>query len=325
MDMNTILVALLATVAVGGLAHVFLYPVLSGERRAEKRQETLLASTARENRVERVTTVNRRDQIAANLKEIEARKNKKAKISLEQRLMRAGLDWSRSRFYIVSATVGSVLGLFALIGTGSPLIGGLAAFAGGLGLPRWILTHRAKKRIEAFITELPNAIEMIVRGIKSGLPLADCLREIALSTKDPLRSEFRMVLESQAIGIPVSEAVQTLAERIPVPEANFFAIVIGIQSKAGGNLSEALGNLARVLRDRKKMQGKIKAMSMEAKASAAIIASLPLIVTVLLYLTSPEYIMLLWTTLLGKFVLAGCAIWMLIGVTVMRQMINFEF
>lgn len=324
MDMNTIVVALLATLAVGGLAHVFLYPLLSGERRAEKRQEMLVARPARESRVERASIANRREQIAANLKEIEARQNAKNKISLEQRLSRAGLEWSTSRFWLVSAACGVVTGLVLLVVTGTPLVAALGAFAGGLGLPRWVLSYRAKKRIDAFIDELPNAIEMIVRGIKSGLPLGDCLREIAVSTREPLRTEFRMVMESQAVGIPISEAVQKMAERIPVPEANFFAIVIGIQSKAGGNLSEALGNLARVLRDRKKMQGKIKAMSMEAKASAAIIASLPVIVTILLYLTSPDYITILWTSGLGKIVIAGSAVWMLMGVAVMRQMINFE-
>lgn len=325
MDTNTILVTVLATLAVGGIAHVFLYPILSGERRAEKRQESLITRRERDARVERVSSATRREQIAANLKEIEARQNAKAKISLERRLAQAGLDWSKSRFFVVSGILGVVVGLVLLVATGNLVVAGLGLFAGGLGLPRWLLGFRAKKRIEAFIDELPNAIDMIVRGIKSGLPLGDCLREIARSTRDPLRTEFRLMMESQAVGVPISEAVQRLAERIPVPEANFFAIVIGIQAQAGGNLSEALGNLSRVLRDRKRMQGKIKAMSMEAKASAAIIASLPFMVVVLLYLSSPEYISLLWTTPLGQISMVGCAVWMTMGVLVMRQMINFDF
>ena len=118
---------------------------------------------------------------------------------------------------------------------------------------------------------------MIVRGIKSGLPLGDCMRMIAGEAQEPLRGEFRAIIDAQTLGMSIADAVAKLFERVPVAEANFFGIVIAIQQKAGGNLSEALGNLSRVLRDRRKMAGKIKAMSMEAKASAAIIGCLPFI------------------------------------------------
>ena len=164
-----------------------------------------------------------------------------------------------------------------------------------------------------------------MRGIKSGLPLADSIRVIAAEGPEPVRTEFRSILETQAIGIPLGEACQKLYERVPLPEANFFGIVIAIQQKAGGNLSEALGNLSRVLRDRKKMKGKILAMSMEAKASAAIIGSLPPAVMGIVYLTSPSYISLLWTHPTGQLMLLGSAVWMTMGCLVMRRMINFDF
>src|SRR5204862_2901287 len=138
-------------------------------------------------------------------------------------------------------------------------------------------------------------------------------------------SEFRAILDTQTVGIPIGEACTKLYERMPVPEANFFGIVIAIQQKAGGSLSEALGNLSRVLRDRKKMKAKIQAMSMEAKASASIIGALPICVGTLVWLTSPDYIELLWTAELGRFMMAGCAMWMGIGVFVMKKMINFDF
>jgi tight adherence protein B len=125
--------------------------------------------------------------------------------------------------------------------------------------------------------------------------------------------------------MPLGEACLKLYERMPVPEANFFGIVVFIQQRAGGNLSEALGNLSRVLRDRKRMKAKIQAMSMEAKASGTIIGSLPLAVMTLVYITSPNYISILFTEPLGRAMLAGCAIWMGIGVLVMRKMINFDF
>jgi tight adherence protein B len=168
-------------------------------------------------------------------------------------------------------------------------------------------------------------VDVIVRGIKSGLPLTDCLNVIVADTQEPVKSEFRAIVESQAVGVPLGEACLKLYERMPVAEANFFGIVIFIQQKSGGNLSEALGNLSRVLRDRKKMKAKIQAMSMEAKASGAIIAALPFIVMILVYLTSPDYISLLWTDKLGNLLLAGSAVWMSLGVFVMRKMINFDF
>jgi tight adherence protein B len=168
-------------------------------------------------------------------------------------------------------------------------------------------------------------VDVIVRGIKAGLPLLDCLKMIAGEAPEPVRTEFKAIVETQTIGLPLGEACEKLYERVPLPEANFFGIVISIQQKAGGNLSEALGNLSRVLRERKKMKAKIKAMSMEAKASAMIIAALPVAVMILVYLTSPKYIELLWTEPLGRLMLACCVVWMSMGVMVMKKMINFDF
>jgi tight adherence protein B len=198
-------------------------------------------------------------------------------------------------------------------------------FAAGLGLPRWYLNFLKKRRIKKFTAELPNSIDVIVRGIRAGLPLNDCLRIVAKEVPEPVRSEFKAIVEAQGLGIPLGEAIAKLYERVPIPESNFFAIVIGIQSKSGGNLSEALGNLSRVLRERKKMANKITAMSMEAKASAGIIASLPFVVATLTYLSSPDYISLLWMTLVGKIVLVVSGLWMLCGILIMKRMINFDF
>ena len=140
-----------------------------------------------------------------------------------------------------------------------------------------------------------------------------------------MKSEFRAIIETQSVGMPLGDACAKLYERIPLPEANFFGIVITIQQKAGGNLSEALGNLSRVLRDRKKMKAKIQAVSMEAKASASIIGALPIGVMTIVWITSPEYIELLFVSQLGHLMLAASAVWMFIGVMVMRKMINFDF
>ena len=200
-----------------------------------------------------------------------------------------------------------------------------AALIGGLGLPRFALARLRKHRIDKFIAEFPNAIDIIVRGVKAGLPLGDCLRVIANEASEPVRGEFRMITETQAMGLSLGEAVDRLAQRVPVTEANFFAIVINIQAKAGGNLSEALGNLSRVLRERKKMKGKIGAMSMEAKASAAIIGAVPFVVVGLLYVSSPTYVSLLWKTHHGLIVSGIAMVWMGIGIAMMKKMISFDF
>jgi tight adherence protein B len=223
------------------------------------------------------------------------------------------------------AAAAATLGFAVFVVSGN-MLGTLGAlFVGGLGLPRWLLGYRKKRRLNRFTLELPNAVDVIVRGIRSGLPLGDCLRIVASEAQEPLRSEFRIIVESQAIGMTVGEAVAKLPERVPIAEANFFAIVIGIQQKSGGNLSEALGNLSKVLRDRRKMGDKIKAMSSEAKASAGIIGCLPFIVALMTYLSSPEYISLLWTTQAGKIALMAGGFWMSCGIFVMKKMISFKF
>ncbi len=187
------------------------------------------------------------------------------------------------------------------------------------------MSYLKKRREKKFLNGFPDAVDVIVRGIKAGLPLLDSLKIIALDSQEPIKSEFRSIVETQTIGMPIGEACAKLYDRMPLAEANFFGIVISIQQKAGGNLSEALGNLSRVLRDRKKMKAKIQAMSMEAKASASIIGSLPIAVGTLVWLTSPDYIELLWTASLGRIMIACCLVWMSIGIFVMKQMINFDF
>jgi tight adherence protein B len=195
----------------------------------------------------------------------------------------------------------------------------------GVLFPHFYVNFKRKRRLRKFSNEFPNAVDVIVRGVKAGLPLIDCLKVIAREATEPVRSEFQEIVEDQTLGMPLPDAVSRLPERIPLSEANFFAIVVAIQSRTGGSLSEALTNLSKVLRDRKKMGHKIRAMSAEAKSSAGIIGSLPIIVAVLVWFTSPEYIALLFTTFVGNVVLSCCAFWMFLGIMVMRKMINFDF
>jgi tight adherence protein B len=314
---------LLAAIAAGGVAYVFLYPLLSGERRAEKRQQALTATST--DRRERIANVNRKEQVAQSLKELEAKQKAKNNVTLEMRITQAGLTWTRKTYFLFSAIAAAVLAIAVFVASGNPYAGAGAVFVGGLGVPRWVLAHLRKRRINMFILELPNAVDVIVRGIRSGLPLGDCLRIVASEAREPLKSEFRMIIEAQAVGMTVSEAVGRIIDRVPIAEANFFAIVIAIQQKSGGNLSEALGNLSKVLRERRKMSDKIKAVSMEAKASAGIIGALPFTVALLTYLASPNYISILWKTDSGKISLVIGGVWMSIGIVTMKKMINFKF
>ena len=327
MNLQMIAVFFLVSVAAGGVAWVFLYPSLSGERKAEQRRESVARSepAARRNSGGRGPQKSRREQVEDTLKELEERSKKAKSVPLSMRIERAGLRWSKQKFYTVSA----ILGLVAFLGTilvgGGVLAAGPLGFAAALGLPRWVLNFLKNRREMKFVDAFPDSVDIIVRGIKAGLPLLDSMKVIVADAPEPIKSEFRAILETQAIGMPLGDACGKLYERVPIPEANFFGIVISIQQKSGGNLSEALTNLSRVLRDRKKMKAKIRAMSMEAKASAVIIAALPIAVMILVYVTSPDYISLLWTERMGNMMLAGSAVWMLMGVLVMKKMINFDF
>lgn len=319
-----LVVVLLVGLAVAGLMYAFVYPYLSGDIKAQKRQKALMAGGSdRSVAGKGVDPAKRRKAIAESLKEVEE-KNRKKRVDLEQRITQAGLTWSKQAFIIGSVIFGVVLGFFVFVINGDPFVAAGAVAVGVFGLPNWALSFLRKRRINKFIEEFPGAIDVIIRGVKAGLPVADCFRMIASEGQEPVRSEFRRIVESQTIGLSIGEAVERFAERVPVSEASFFSIVINIQQKAGGNLSEALSNLSRVLRDRKKMKGKVKAMSSEAKSSAGIIGSLPFLVGGAVYLTTPSYMMVLFTTNIGKIIIACGLLWMGIGIFIMRKMINFD-
>jgi tight adherence protein B len=324
MKMQVLALAFLATAAVGGIAWVFLYPLLSGEKKAESRRAAVAKAEPVAVRQNQRDQRSRREQVEGSLKELEARRQKD-KVTLAGRLTQAGLDWTPRKFWIASGILGAFAFALAMLAGGGPLGAVGMAFAAGFGLPRWTLGFLKKRREKAFLRALPDAVDVIVRGIKAGLPLFESIKVVATDSPEPLRSEFMAIIETQAIGMPLGDACARLFERMPVPEANFFGIVIAIQQKSGGNLSEALGNLSKVLRDRKKMAEKIQAMSTEAKASAGIIGALPPIVMLLVYLTTPAYISLLWTHPTGQLMLVACVVWMSCGIMVMKKMINFDF
>jgi len=328
LDTNAIIIAVLITLAAGGLFQAVVYPYLSGDIRAEKRQSALVSNNRANSGAKRagerlVDNEKRRKQIADSLKEID-QKGKKKRVPLEAKLRQAGLEWTKSRFYMFSVIMAVVTAALVFYMSGEPLYALAGLGIGLFGLPNWVLGNLKKRRIRKFVDAFPDAVDIIIRGIRAGLPLGDCLRVIAGESAEPVRSEFRQIVEATTLGLPLGEAVDKLYERVPVAESNFFSIVLNIQQKSGGNLSEALGNLSRVLRDRKKMAMKVQAMSSEAKASAGIIGALPFCVTGLLYLSSPHYIELIWITSTGRTVLAVSAFWMFLGIMMMKKMISFD-
>jgi tight adherence protein B len=238
--------------------------------------------------------------------------------------VQAGLTISVRQFHLLSVGAAACAAFISLIYGLSLLTALPIAVVAALGLPRWVLAFLLKHRQKKFLEEFPNALDVMCRSIKSGLPLNDAVRLIASDGQEPVKTEFQRVVDAQQVGIGIPQGIERMMLTMPLFEVSFFSIVINIQAQAGGNLSEALSNLSRVLRDRRKMRAKVNALSMEAKASAVIIGALPFIVMLLVHFTSPDYLSILFTDTRGHLILGASAIWMLIGIFIMRQMINFD-
>lgn len=324
MDVGLI-AAVLAFVAVGGIGWAFA----GGEGPSQKRVKAVAQGRSPDRRAKPTVdtaTLKRKQNTQEALKALSLteKESRKRRVSIKGRLEQAGVSMSLPVFWAISAGVGVVLAIVGLVVQG-PIGAAMLGFIGFLGLPRWALGFMISGRQKKFTEQLADAIEIIVRGVKSGLPLNQCLRIIAAESPEPLRAEFQNLCDSQAMGVPIDQGLQRMFERMPLPEVNFFSIVLIIQQKTGGNLSESLGNLASVLRSRKLMKEKVKALSSEAKASAMIIGSLPFVVMGMVYFTRPDYISILFTDRMGNLILLGAAVMMSTGIFIMHKMVNFKF
>jgi len=325
--MTTLLVAFLAFVTIAGLGFVFAGG--GGSSKVTKRAQAIVGATPREARrsVARAAANSpeaRRKQILKTLKEQE-KQQKRATLNLTAKLQQAGLKGNTRNFWIVSGVIAVTVVCLVLLLRQHPLVAIGAGFAAGFGLPRWVINFLANRRIKKFTSHFSDAIDIIVRGIKSGLPVHDCLKIIGRESPEPLAGEFRSLVENIGVGVSISDALEKMYERMPTSELRFFAIVLAIQQKTGGNLAEALNNLSQVLRARKLMREKIKALSSEAIASSFIIGSLPPGVVILITVTTPSYMAPMFTESRGHLMLMGAAFWMGCGIFVMRKMINFKF
>jgi tight adherence protein B len=329
-DLTKIAFFVMIAIAVFAMALAIFYPMLAGSS-ANKRVKAIASNNPSSKSVNTKQTLRqrltedpkeqRRRQIAESLKQDSKRKKK---LNLRQKIAQAGLQTSIQKFWGMSFILGAGMAIGAVF-LGLPWFGAVgAAFVGCFGLPRWVIGFLIKRRQNKFLNDFADAIDVMVRGLKAGLPVTDAMKIIATESGPPVGPEFTEVVEGQRIGIPLDTGIERMAERIPLAEVNFLAIVMAIQSKTGGNLSEALGNLSKVLRDRKKMKSKVRAISQEAKSSAAIIGSLPFLIMGGLMVLNPAYLNPLFDTQIGNFLILGSGVWMSIGIIIMRQMINFE-
>lgn len=333
LDLTFIGILVLSAISAGALAYAILFNTVREEKHQQRRFENVKRaeedrSAAKVMRDRQADVTKRRKAVQESLKDLEdknkARERNTMRAPLKIQIKQAGLSMSMERFYVLSIISGVFFTVGAWILAAPIYLLPAVAIVGAIGLPRFIVSFLRKRRVKQFLEEFPNALDIIVRAVKSGLPLNDGIRLIATESREPVKTEFRRIVESQQVGMSIPEAAMRMTETMPCPEAGFFGIVIQIQTQAGGNLSEALGNLSRVLRDRKKMKAKVAALSMEAKASAVIIGALPIVVAFLVYLTSPAYIMPLFTTSTGNIIIGIGLFWMGIGIFIMRQMMNFE-
>lgn len=333
MDPTIALLAVLVAISAGALAYVFLFQQIEVEKKTTSRFKRVQAAEtdhvnikAARDRVQELSK--RRKSMQDSLRDMEKKQNEKAKkaknVSLRDKLVQAGLAISVRQFHLLSAGASALATLIALLYDLSLITALLIGAVVALGLPRWVLAFILKRRQKKFLEEFPNALDVMCRSIKSGLPLNDAVRLIASDGQEPVKTEFQRVVDAQQVGIGIPQGIERMMLTMPLFEVSFFSTVINIQAQAGGNLSEALSNLSKVLRDRKKMRAKVNALSMEAKASAVIIGALPFIVMLLVHFTSPDYLAVLFTDMRGHIILSASGLWMLIGIFIMRQMINFD-
>ena len=307
----------------GGIIGLFLYnrPKVLRRRRIEQIGHLNSGKNGASDKAE----TRRQKRIREKVKQLEDSGDKKSRIdAIRELILQAGLNLNVSTYFIISGVVG-VFSAFGALAGGLPLYqAALVSSFGGLLLPKYVLKKMAKNRQKKFTKHFADAIDLIVRGIRSGLPINECFSVVAREFDPPLGEEFRLLVEGQNLGLTIEDLMAKGILRLPTAEYKFFAIVIQIQRQTGGNLAETLANLSSVLRERKKMRDKAQAMASEAKASAGIIGSLPFVVGTLLSIVNPEYIATLFTTETGNMLIAGGLFWMFCGTMAMRRMINFD-
>ena len=244
--------------------------------------------------------------------------------ALAIRLDRTGKKWSLAQYAYASLAVGLVVAVALFLRTGSFALSFAIGVFAGAGIPHLVVSWFIKRRTTQFNAKFADAIDLLVRGLRSGLPVTETLNVVSQEVPGPVGQEFKGIVERIRIGRTMEESLQETADRLGIPEFNFFCITLAIQRETGGNLAETLSNLGDVLRKRSQMKLKIKAMSSESKASAYIVGSLPFIVFVLIWWVNPSYLAGFFTD--DRLIVAGLGgmVWMSIGAFIMAKMVSFE-
>jgi tight adherence protein B len=326
--MSTLYLILLVVVVVAGATLLWLLVQAQQDKDRKKRLSIIAGQGSFRNDVaDKDVKGKRLADLARKLKDQrsdEQEKRQSKKQTIRDLMVYAGLNLPTSYFWLwsVGAGVGAIV-LGVALGQ-SPIVMGLMFLIGFFGGPRFVLKFMAGRRQKKFIEEFADALESMVRLLKAGMPVGEAIAMVSREFTGPLGEEMGKVYESQRIGVSLAEAIGDCARRIPLPEVQMFATGIIIQQQTGSSLSDVLMNLAALIRARFRLRRKVQALSAEAKASAAIIGALPIVVATGLYFINPGYISLLFTTATGKFYLTGAVIWMMIGMVIMKQMINFK-
>jgi tight adherence protein B len=322
-------ITVIAILAIAAIAFVTLQPILSGENVLEGRiaRFTKNPVIVPKRRGKLTPEQRRRQMIEEGLRQAATQGTRRTE-SIEMLLLQSGLEWNKRQFTTYGMALGMVMGIIVFTVFGGSVTGGylgLAAMAlSALLLPKRYVMFKRTKRFKAFNEELPNALDIITRGMRSGLHVNECIRTVAQETREPVKSEFGLICDSQSIGMTLPDAIQKMADRIPSPETNFLAIAVSLQSKNGGRLGEALDNLSKTLRQRKNMYAEIKALSMEAKASSVIIGIIPFAIVAMVSISTPDYIAPLFTTMMGKIGIAIALAWMFCGIFLIKTMSNIK-
>ena len=319
-------------IVLGGLAVAIVFFMIAyflrmNREDTQKRTLSIIAGKAAGVKTESAKDMQdkRRADLARKLQQNNESFKAKKSGGVRERLNLAGLDnVSTKKFWVLSLCSGAAVCLYAIVMGYSPLIICLFGVIGTLGLPRMVLNFKTKRRQKKFLEDFADALESMVRLLKAGMPVGEAIAMVAREYTGPIGEEMSKIYDEQKIGITLPEACLRSAQRMPLTEMKMFATGISIQQQTGSSLSEILTNLARVIRARFRLRRKIASLSAEAKASAGIIGSLPIVVAGGLYAINPEYMYPLFYTIKGKYYLCGAGGIMLLGCLIMRQMINFK-
>ncbi|WP_066555713.1 type II secretion system F family protein [Croceicoccus bisphenolivorans] len=320
-------IAQIGIIALGMFAIMFIaYIVLYGS--AATRQQTKRLQQIRfrhsENGEAKVEAQFKKAVAARRVKPHHAAGSDSKIAALALRLDRTGKDITVNQYLYGSAGIGILVALPIMLIFGAPLLGLAVGAMAGAGVPHLAVKYLIAKRTKAFNSKFPDGIELLVRGLRAGLPVTETMAVVAGEVPGPVGEEFRAVVDRVKVGKSLDDSLQETADKLDLPEFKFFCISLAIQRETGGNLAETLSNLAKVLRDRMQMKLKIRAMSSEAKASAYIVGALPFVVFTMVYMLNPKYLGGFFTD--DRLIIAGLGglVWMSIGGFVMYKMVSFE-